>query len=170
MNFTSRKRHLTRTIFMNFTNLKSLMFFTLCMLAIAQLCCSCRTSKATAEAGAIASDSTAVTRCMSVLSTAAVSSENIELHLDTLTISTVIPVGDTVENVRIKAIGCRITSHKEAAAETVVTDVHTDSVHDSQNVSYERRTAKQSESPSSSMLPLIALALIATILIAARRK
>ena len=54
MNFTSRKRHLTRTIFMNFTNLKSLMFFTLCMLAIAQLCCSCRTSKATAEAGEIA--------------------------------------------------------------------------------------------------------------------
>ena len=157
-------------MFMNFSNFKGFAAFTICMLVAASLCCSCRTSKVTAETSAIASDSTAVKRSLSVLSAAVMSSENFEVRFDSITVETVIPVGDTVEDLRIKAIGCRVTSHKETAAETIATDVSTDSISSQHDVWHEKHTAQQCESPSSSMLPLIAMAIIVTFIIAVRRK
>ena len=139
---------------------------------LAALCASCRTSKTATEQGAAWADSMAVAQSLRIVNAAALSSQDIELRFDTLTISTALPLGDTVENVRLRAVGVRIAAHKEQSAESAAADLRIDSTHNHSATTYERHTEQQSKPSASSSLPLIIAILIAFFFIAVsiRRK
>ena len=139
---------------------------------LAALCASCRTSKTAAEQGAAETDSTAVAQSLRIVSANALSSQDIELRFDSLTISTALPLGDSVENLRLRAVGVRIAAHKEQSAESASADLRIDSIHTESASTYERHTEQQSKPSAQSSLPLIIAILIAFFFIAVsiRRK